>query len=166
MHKKITQNSVLGLVTLPNFQALRDHEVKSNLAIEHILGGTKEGKAEKKKKDSQKPFETQNADSNRELIPTARQFKGKQRGRNIAPKFEEFDGSERSVSNVDFEEADIKKFQKTPSGKNKDKKLGQKIASVLKDKVQLEMEIHDAKEEKKENEVKKDRYTLFDADSV
>ncbi len=46
MHSKITQSPGLGLVVLPNFQALRDHELKSNLAIEHILGGTKEGKVE------------------------------------------------------------------------------------------------------------------------
>jgi len=39
MNKKISQNKGLSLVVLPNFQALRDNEIRSNLAIEHILGG-------------------------------------------------------------------------------------------------------------------------------
>lgn len=43
MNKKISQNKGLSLVVLPNFQALRDNEIRSNLAIEHILGGTKAG---------------------------------------------------------------------------------------------------------------------------
>jgi hypothetical protein len=75
MHSKITQSPGLGLVVLPNFQALRDHELKSNLAIEHILGGTKEGKVEQKNKEAQKPLETENVDAYSLPIPTGKQAK-------------------------------------------------------------------------------------------
>jgi len=43
VNKSSGDNKGFGLFVLPNFKKIRDHEIKSSLAIEHILGGIKEG---------------------------------------------------------------------------------------------------------------------------